>query len=50
MVEDRTGRHSAFVINLIKGMYVLRRRPCLFCVCINEAIHRDNYLMPIKLS
>ena len=38
IVEDPSGRHSALVINFIKGRYVLFRRLCVCCEIIIEAI------------
>ena len=43
MVEYPTGRHSYFVINIIKVSYVLRRRPCVCFERITEAIHSDLF-------
>ena len=40
-VDPLTVRHSDFVINVIKGRYVLCRRTCVFCENTTEAIHSD---------
>ena len=43
IVEDVTGIHSAFVINFIKGRYVIFWRPCVCCEIITEAIHIELF-------
>ena len=43
IVEALTGRHIAFVINVIKGSYVLFWRLCVCCESIIEAISSDVF-------
>ena len=41
--EFPTGRHSVFIINVIKLRYVLCRFPCVSCEIITESIHSKSF-------